>query len=856
MKYLVPFVTRIFITGLLATTAVYPQTLPMVHDPIAPGITGYNITIPEPDAVLGYRIGEKHTYHHLIAEYFQRVADRSDRVVFGEHGRTYDGNRLIHGVVTSPDNHARIEEIKRMNRMLSESPASVPESQLTGMPSVVWMGYGVHGNEASSYEAALLLLYHLAAGEGAELENLLKDLVILIIPSLNPDGHNRHAHWVNTNRGSVPTADPHHREHNEPWPGGRTNYYWFDLNRDWFPLQHPESQGRMELYNTWRPQMVTDFHEFGSNATYFFQPGISSRYNPHIPEGSITLLKEVGEYHAAALDERGVLYYTRESFDDFYIGKGSTYPMVTGAIGILFEQAAARALMRETSRGELSFGFTILNQFTTSLSTLRACYQLREELLKNHRSFYLDSTEYARRKGVRAFIIDTDTDPARAQELLRILRQHRVRINELAQTVRHDGKIFEPDKAVVISTEQPEARLIFAALETRTEFEDSLFYDISTWTLPLAFNLPYAKYRQNPARLLGKEITSRQRNDNKVHGGVSSYAYIFEWNRYYASRALYRLQKNNVQTMVAMRSFSVRINTEIREFGRGTIIIPVSHQQITADMLHDLIKEVTENDEIPVYALQSSRTVDGPDLGSPSNRLLQKPEVAVLSGPGVSSSEVGEVWHLLNKRMQMPVTLLNVDAVQSADLRRYTTIIMVQGNYNTLSGQGADRIKEWIQDGGTLITTKNATRLIIQQGLLEIELIENDIASDDLPYDEVWSARGANIIGGAIFKARIDNTHPVGFGYGESVPLFRNHTVFYKNTGTSGTTVAMYTDNPLLSGYISNRRLAELTNTAAIFAQRYRQGRIIAFADNPNFRAFWYGTNGLFLNAIFFGGMF
>lgn len=612
----------------------------------------------------------------------------------------------------------------------------------------------------------------------------------------------------------------------------------------------------MELYNAWRPQMVTDFHEFGSNATYFFQPGISSRYNPHIPGGTITLLNEVGEYHAEALDERGVLYYTRESFDDFYIGKGSTYPMVTGAVGILFEQAASRALIRETTRGELSFGFTILNQFTTSLSTLRACYELREELLKNHRSFYLESNNYARDKGIRAFIIDTGKDPARAQEFLRLLRQHRIRIHALSKTVRYEGETFEPGNAVVIPTEQPEARLILAALETRTEFEDSLFYDISTWTLPLAFNLDYAEYRQNPAGLLGNEIDSLQNNTGTIYGGAASYAYVFGWNRYYAPRALYRLQNHNVHTLAATRPFSVRSDTQIKEFARGSIIVPVSQPGISTDVLHDLIREIAEIDHIPVYAVQSSRTIDGPDLGSPANRVLQKPAVAILSGPAVSSSEVGEVWHLLNERMHMPVTLLNVDAVQGADLQRYNTIIMVHGNYNTLSDQSADKIKEWVQNGGTLITTRNATRLVVQQGLLDIEIIENDITPNYVRYDEMWSSRGADFIGGAIFRTNLDNTHPVAFGYDETVPFFRNHTVFYKNTGSSAMTVAGYSNDPLLSGYISDRRLAELKNTTAIVAQRYRQGRIIGFANNPNFRAFWFGTNGLFMNAIFFGGIF
>jgi len=832
------------------------QSVPMVNDPPAQGVTGYSDVIPIPDEVLGYLIGEKHTRPHLIVEYFQRIAGISDRVEYGEHGRSYDGRKLVHSIITSPHNHNRIDDIKEFNKKLSTDPGSMTEADLEDMPAVVWMGYGVHGNEASSFEAAMLLLYHLAAGEGEHIENILNDLVILLIPSLNPDGHARHGNWVNANRGSVPTTDPQHREHNEPWPGGRTNYYWFDLNRDWFPVQHPESIGRIQLYNEWRPQLVTDYHEFGSNSTYFFQPGVPSRYNPHIPGNSIDLLKEVGEYHATALDERGALYYTRETFDDFYIGKGSTYPMVSGAIGILFEQASSRALKRETRFGTLTFDFTILNQFTTSLSTLDACYSLREELLQNQREFYIEANEYARQKGVRAYIIDKSSDRTVTQELFRIMNSHRVSMYDLDNDVTVDGTTFQANQAIVIPTEQPEARFIFAAFEQRTEFTDSVFYDISTWSLPLAFNLPYAEYRQDPANLLGSRLEEFAYESGGINGGRASYAYVLEWNRYYAPRALHRLHSNEVTTIAAMRPFTTMVNGEEREFSRGSIVIPVRQQEIDENELYDLLQDIVTNDHVTVHSLESSRTIDGPDLGSPAMRVLTKPEVAIISGSGTSSYEVGEAWHLLNERMNMPVTLLNVDAIDDADLDRYTTLVMVHGNYNTLSDPGAENILEWVRRGGVLITTKNATRLAAERELIDLEIIESENTIEDVRYEDMWIARGADRIGGAIFEAHLDTSHPIAYGYEERVPLFRNHMNFYSATNGAGQTVAEYTDSPLMSGYISDDRLEELRNTVAIIAQRSGSGRVVAFADNPNFRAFWFGTNRLFLNAIFFGSIF
>lgn len=856
MKFLLYIFSFVFSVFIILSFTIFSQTLPMLNDPPASGVAGYNDAIPLPEAVLGYKIGEKHTRPHLIVEYFKRVAQASDRVQYGEHGATYDGRKLVHAIVTSPDNHRQIEDIKRTNRLLSTDPGSVSDDDISRMPAIVWMGYGVHGNEASSFEAAMLLLYHLAAGEGEDIENHLRELVIIVIPSLNPDGHARHVNWVNANRGATPVSDPQHREHNEPWPGGRTNYYWFDLNRDWFPLQHPESQGRLRLYNEWRPQLVTDYHEFGSNATYFFQPGISSRYNPHIPGASIDLLKQVGEFHASALDERGVLYYTRESFDDFYIGKGSTYPMVTGAVGILFEQASSRALVRETTRGTLTFDFGILNQFTTSLSTLNACYTLREDLLKNHRRFYREANDYARQKGVRAFILDINNDRTKSQELIRILQQHRIHVYALAQSINYDGRTFEAGEAVIIPTEQPEARLLFAALETRTEFTDSLFYDVSTWTLPLAFNIPYVEYRQNPRNLIGEPVEKISFDGGVLNGGRSSYAYVLEWNRYYAPRALYRLQKNDIHSMVALRPFTAQIDGRNKEFQRGSIIIPILQPEVDEETVHNLMQKIVAKDYVVVHAVHSSRTIDGPDLGSPLMRVLDKPEIAVVSGRGTSSAEVGEVWHLLSERMQIPVTLLNTDQIGRADLSRYTTIILVNGNYSTFGEREVNNIEEWVQNGGTLITTKNATRLVVQNNLINIELVEPQQENSQAPYEDVWSMRGAQRIGGAIFEAQLDSSHPVAFGYEERVPLFRNHNVFYNPSESPGETVAVYTDSPLLSGYISDRRLDELKNTAAIVAQRYHQGRVVAFANNPNFRAFWYGTNGLFLNALFFGSVF
>ncbi len=836
---------------------VCSQVLPLFGDRPALLSDAYNPAVPVPDEILGYRLGTKHTYPHLIVRYFEEVAGRSDRVQVGVHGTTHDDKPLIHALITSPENFKRLEEIRLRNLLLSSGSNTLVEQDLSEMPAVVWMGYGVHGNEASSFEAAMLLLYHLAAGESEFIESLLTEAVILLIPSLNPDGHLRHVHWVNSNRGSVPTGDPHGREHNEPWPGGRTNYYWFDLNRDWLPLQHPESRARMQLYNEWRPQIVADFHEMGSNDTYFFQPGVSSRYNPQIPAGSIGLLNRIGSYHASALDESGVLYFSNEIFDDFYIGKGSTYPMVTGSIGILFEQASSRALMRETDHGILHFSDAIYHQFTTSVSTLSAVQTIRIDLLKNQLDFYRSSNHVASRSPVKAFIIDGRGDQARLHEFARLLQRHRIKVYALKENIEMRGKRYAAGEAVVIPVDQAEARLILASLGRMTEFADSIFYDVSTWTLPLAFGLDCLEYMRHPGGLLGAELPDSPTPSRSVPFTAARYAYVLDWNDFFAPRTLFRIQNQEIRTYVSSRPLSLMTaDGQIVSLDRGAVIIPVKQSGIDENRIHAAVADLALEERIKLYPINSGRSLAGPDLGSPAISVLEKPEIALVVGRGVSAGEAGEVWYLLNERFQMPLALIDIDRLSQVNLNKYNTLILVHGNYSGLGHQQIQNIKDMVGKGGLLIATKNASRFIIENQIAEGSVSGTDVDSLAVPYESIRSIRGAHRVGGVIFEAVLDHTHPVGYGFDVLIPIFRNHEVRFELSPKSGENVARYTDDPVLSGYLSDRRLNELRGSAAIIAQKSGEGHIVLFADNPNFRSFWYGTNRLFLNALFFGKSF
>ncbi len=344
----------------------------------------FDPSIPTPEQVLGYEVGEWHVRHDQLVQYMQILAEKSDRMNFKVIGRTHEQRPLVMLTITAPEKLGQVEQIRKAHLARLNGGASDSSKQ----PAVVWMGYSVHGNESSGSNASLLVAYYLAAAQGPEIDALLNNTVILLDPSLNPDGLARFANWANSNRGMKLSSDPETREHIESWPSSRTNHYLFDLNRDWLLLQHPESRARIAQFHQWKPNILTDFHEMGPNSTFFFQPGIPTRKHPITPEENVTLTKAIANYHAKTLDEHNALYFTEESFDDFYYGKGSTYPDVNGGVGILFEQASSRGHLQETINGPLSFPFTIKNQLLTSLSTFQAAIDNRTDLLDYQAKFY------------------------------------------------------------------------------------------------------------------------------------------------------------------------------------------------------------------------------------------------------------------------------------------------------------------------------------------------------------------------------------------------------------------------------------------------------------------------------------
>jgi len=796
----------------------------------------YNSEIPTPKEIIGHEVGEWHVTHDKLVMYMRALAKASDRITIEERGKTYEDRPLLLLTITSPNNHKNLEEIR--NKHID---ATNDTSVSTDNPVVVYQGFSIHGNEPSGSNAALAVAYYLAASVSSETQNLLDNTVILFDPSFNPDGLQRFAYWANVNKSKNINPDPNDREYNEIWPRGRTNHYQFDMNRDWLPVQLPESKARIATFHKWLPNILTDHHEMGSNSSFFFQPGIPSRTNPLTPQMNQDLTKEIATYHAKALDNIGSLYYSEESFDDFYYGKGSTFPDINGGIGILFEQGSSRGHAQETDNGILTFPFTIRNQVTAAFSTLEAAKSMREKLLKYQQDFYEESRNTGSNK---AIVFGDEKDAAKTYHLAEVLKRHQVKIHDLKSDFTANGKNFKKGYSYVVPMNQKNQRLVKAMFDVRTTFKDSLFYDVSAWTFNHAFGVDYAE--NISLSKAGEEIDKLEMPTAGV-SFKSNYGYLMPWNEYYAPKALNAILQKGLRAKVSMKNFK----NGGKSYDYGTIFIPVQNQKISDDEMYNFLSIIAKESATKIYGVTTGLN-DGIDLGSNNFRAITAPKVAMLVGDGVAGNDSGEIWHLFDQRFDMHLTRLDTRYFNRVDIAKYTHIIIPSSG---LEKAAVEKLKTWVRNGGVLVGYKNTARWLSSNNMISLNFERTKRDSiKGVSFEERSLQSGAQVIGGAIFEANIDRSHPVNFGYkNDKLALFRNSTMFLKADKNSYNNPIQYTSKPLLSGYISKENAKVIPNTVPFKVQRFGRGRVAVFTDNTNFRAFWYGTNKLLMNTIFFG---
>ena len=865
------------LAGLVLSVAAMPVPAQIdVRDADAdmfPADVSYDPAIPTPEEFLGFKLGHEPVRHHQLVDYLTQLAGMSDRLSLEVIGYTHERRPILFLVATSAAHHARLDTIREQHVALSDARANAAITD--DMPIVTWVNYGVHGAESSGMDAALPFVYHLAAAQGAEIERVLAESVVLVTAIFNPDGHAQRVAWFDAYGGEQNIADPAHIEHQFNWTFARTNHYWFDLNRQWLLLTQPEPRAWMRKWHEWRPNMTVDYHEMGGQQTYYFHPGVATRTNPLVPDRAEDLMEQTVRTSEDFLDGEARLYFHGERFDNFYIGKGSTFPLLNGGVGILYEAAAALGRELDTWNGLRTYRENIRKHFRTSIASIEAGADLRREYLEYQKDFYSSALREASKHPVKAWVFSAPGDPARMHMFADLLNFHRITTYKLARDVTVDGTSFTAADALIVPANQPQHRLIRSVFETLTEFEDATFYDVSTWTLPPAFGLRYAG------------LAGRSFRDNLVGDAYvppmpiaptpveSSYGYVFDWRAYYAPRALWRVLDKGLLARAATKPFTASTASGPRNFPAGSIVVPFDRQEMPRDEIYALMKVIAAEDGVAVQALASGRSATGTagvDVGGPSFYPLEAPRVLLVVGDDISLYDAGEIWHLADYRMQMPVTLRRRDRLGDIDWDQYTHIVFPSGDYEEYEPDFADRLRLWIAEGGTAIGMREAAPWLRASTLDWIDpLSEEGVAAAEpeepeeeeatepqrLPYSEKDDFEAAKVIGGAIFAADLDITHPLGFGYAErGIYMHKNVEEPMLPTGNPFATVIAYTDDPVFSGFVSAENREALAGTPSLIAERSGDGSIILFADNPNFRGYWYGTNKLFLNAVFFSTLF
>ena len=809
-----------------------------------PKSNDYDTKIPTPKSVLGYQVGEWHVRPEQIERYFRELADKSPRVKLHTYAYSHEQRPLILAYISSEKNISNLEDIRKQHLKMEKQ---------TNRPAVTWMGYSVHGNEASGSNASLLFAYHLAAATDKQTLAQLDNQIIIIDPMLNPDGLARFAHWANMYKSKKPNSDPNTQEHNESWPNGRTNHYWFDLNRDWLLLQHPESQGRVKMFHHWKPNVLTDFHEMGTNSTYFFQPGVESRQNPLTPKENFKLTAKIAEYHAEALDEIGSLYFSKESFDDFYYGKGSTYPDINGAIGILFEQASSRGHLQESINGDVSFPFAIKNHLTTSFSTIKAVQENRKSLLHYQRNFYQKAALNAKSNKTRA-IVYSSNDAYRLKEFNDILKGHRIDFMRLAREIDIDGQKFKSASSYIIPMQQIQSSLINSIFEKRKQFKDNTFYDVSSWTLPLAFDIDFQML--NRSDFTDKLMSSSNKKRAIVFENIDkkTVALAFEWKNFASANLLNYLHEKKIAVRLVGKKIKIATSDGHRTLNKGDLIIPVKAQEYSSEELFQLLQQKVAPLELNPIEIRSGLAISGPDLGSPSMPPLKPVRPILIIGDAVNPYQAGEVWHLMDQRLEQDLTMMKADKAFKVDLTEYTHLILVDGKYNFSENQ-KKKLESWIQSGGILVAQSGASEWIAEQGWISSKGSELEPTPDTtLSYAEMDNTRSEHFIGGAIANTKIDLSHPLGYGLSdENLAIFKRGQFSFSEPKESFVSFARFNKKPLLAGYMSKANQSHIAGATSVLVQGLGKGKIIAFTDDMNFRGFWLGTSRVFVNALYFG---
>ncbi|GAB4519990.1 MAG: M14 family zinc carboxypeptidase [Parvularculaceae bacterium] len=879
----------VVLTGALAGAAAAQVERPADFE-FWPGAR-YDPAIPTLEQIAGHQNGERVTWPRDVIAYFEALqAAAPDRIRVWEYARTWEGRPLIYAAVSSPENIARLDEIRNGMQALADprrTNQAAADRLIADMPALTWIAYGVHGNEISSTDAAIMTAYHLLASQNDPMaEKILRETVVFLDPMQNPDGRARFVHNFEIAEGLEPSSSRIAAERNEPWPGGRTNHYLFDMNRDWFALTQPETQGRIRALREWMPQVFVDAHEMGSDSTYYFAPE-AIPYNPHLAEDQRASLQLFGRNNARYFDRFGFDYFTREVYDAFYPGYGASWPSYYGAIAMTYEQASARGLMARKDTGEeFHFRDTVRQHFTTSLSTAEVTADNREKFLRDFYDYRASAIREGRTDRIKSFIFPATRDRAGADKIAGLLTQQGVEVERANSGFRACGGSYEAG-AYVVNTAQPAKRLIRTLLDANVPLEEDFLaeqerrraknvsdqiYDVTAWSLPQMFNVEMVECTTAVSGDFTRAGPELVRPGALVNPGASV-AYLVNWGERPAARLLSRALRRGLNVLSNDLAFTLAEGN--RRFNAGTLIFKVDDNP---DDLGDILAELARETGATVIGVNDSWVTDGPNFGSGNVVKVPAPRVAIAWDSPTSSLSAGNTRFVIERQFDYPVTAIRTEDLGSRYLDLFDVLILPEafGSYAREMG-GADRLKDWVARGGVVIGTGRATRFLADPdvGLLSTRR-ENAVK------DETGAALGdaATIDGkliasedeylaslepprespdpsaGVLVKAAVDSDHWLAAGVAPELHvLARGGDIYAPATLDNAVNVARFlgADELLAGGHLWEETKQQLAYKPFVIAEHHGAGQVIAFTQDPTVRAYLDGLNVIFMNAIFRG---
>ncbi len=800
--------------------------------------------IQSPSEFLGYELGTQFSRHHQVVDYFKHVESQiPNQVRMEKYGETYERRPLYVTYISSKENMKNLGNIRDNN--LKNAGIMTGTSNTTDI-AIVWLSYNVHGNEASSTEASMKTLYKLLT----EKQEWLKNTVVIIDPCINPDGRDRYANWLNTTASTPYDIDQQASEHNEPWPGGRPNHYLFDLNRDWVWASQVESQARLKIYNKWMPHIHVDFHEQGINEPYYFAPA-AEPFHEIISDWQSDFQTQIGKNHAKYFDANGWLYFTGERFDLFYPSYGDTYPTFMGAIGMTYEQSGhSRAgLGVLNDEGDvLTLVDRIAHHTTTGLSTVEISSMNASKLNDEFKRFF-DTSKLK----YKSYVLQGDNDKIEA--LKSLLDKHEIKygnantqkVSGLKFSTGTQGNLNTTSKDLVVSTNQPKGKMVKVLFEREGKLSDSLTYDITAWSLPYAYGLEAVA----TTTLVTANASTFQKADNSINPNATGY--IVNWNSLKDAEFLADLLKQNIKVRFTEKPLS----TGGMDFDRGSLIIVRGDNKMVEGLDNLLLKTANvHNRELNPIASGFSKS--GPDFGSPDIKLVNKQKIAMLSGDATSSLSYGALWYFFEQQLHYPVTSINSEDFSRVNLNKYNVLILPSGNYKKiLNDDASSELLSWIKDGGKVIAIDRALNIFAGKKGFSLKYDKNENEEDEekdnlVPYANREREYAKQMIIGAIFKTKVDNTHPLAFGYSSDYFSLKLSSSAYSLLN-DGYNVAYIGENVnKISGFAGSEALKGLKNSLVFGEERIGSGSIIYMVDDTLFRSFWENGKLFLVNAIFF----